>query len=106
MSWSGDPESLLAGPRGRRLCWALAAEMGNPARPGIGPAWEQVWSYSRAADPVELASELAAAAARTDWHRALAGMSEVALVEPLAESVTVATPWQGAGRGGPGAGSP
>jgi hypothetical protein len=63
--------------------------------PGIGPAWEQPWSYSRGADPVELASELAAAVARADWHFALAGMSEVALVEPLAESVTVAMYWQG-----------
>jgi len=92
MSWPGDPESLLAGPRGRRLCWVLAEEMG---RPGFGPAWEQVWSYSRGADPVELASELAAAVTRADWHFALAGMSEVALVGPLAESVTVAMYWQG-----------
>ena len=94
MSWPGDPESLLAGPRGRRLCWELAAQMGRPERPGIGPAWEQVWSNSRGADPVELASELAAAVAGSDWPFALAGMSEVALVEPLAESVTLAMYWQ------------
>jgi len=95
MSWPGDPESLLAGPRGRRLCWVLAGDMGEPASPEIGPVWERVRSYSRAADPVELASELAAVVARTDWHFVLAGTSEVALVEPLAESVTVAMYWQG-----------
>lgn len=95
MSWPGDPESLLAGPRGRRLCWVLAAEMDGPTGPAIGPAWKRVWSHSRGADPVELASELAAAVAGTDWHLALAGMSQVDLVEPLAESVTVAMYWQG-----------
>src|SRR5262245_64324935 len=96
MSWPGDPESLLAGPRGRRLCWVLAAEMDGPTGPAIGPAWKRVWSHSRGADPVELASELAAAVAGTDWHLALAGMSQVDLVEPLAGSVTVAMYWQGA----------
>src|SRR5262245_63077543 len=95
MSWPGDPEGLLAGPRGRRLGWVLAAGMDGPTGPAIGPAWKRVWSHSRGADPVELASELAAAVAGTDWHLALAGMSQVDLVEPLAEAVTVARYWQG-----------
>src|SRR5262245_21658845 len=95
MSWPEDPRRWLAGRRGGRRCWGLAAEMHGPTGPAIGPAWKRVWSHSRGADPVELASELAAAVAGTDWHLALAGMSQVDLVEPLAESVTVAMYLQG-----------
>ena len=46
------------------------------------------------ADPTDLASELAAAVDQTDWRAVVAGMSDVALVEPLAESVTWAMYWQ------------
>jgi hypothetical protein len=51
-------------------------------------------SESLAADPADLASELAAAVDRADWPAVLADMSEIGLVEPLAESVACAMYWQ------------
>jgi hypothetical protein len=94
MSWPADPEALLAGPRGRRLCWALAAELGGLGQTHGDPAWQQVLNYSRAADPADLASELAAAVDQTDWASVMVGMSDLDLVEELAESVTSAMFWQ------------
>ena len=94
MSWPADPESLLAGPRGRRLCWALAAEVGGLGQTRGSPAWQLIQSGSLAADPADLASELAAAVNRTDWAALAAGMSDRDLVEPLAESVAWAMFWQ------------
>src|SRR5262245_59265480 len=98
MGWPEDPQTLLAGPRGRRLCWVLATGIGRSAEPRIGPAWQRVLSQrleseSLDADPADLASELAAAVDRADWHSAVADRSDVALVEPLAESVTWAMYW-------------
>ena len=94
MSWPADPESLLAGPRGRRLCWALVPGVGGSGQVRDYPAWQQVLSYSLAADPADLASELAAAVDQTDWAAFMADMSDLDLVEPLAESVTSAMFWQ------------
>jgi hypothetical protein len=94
VGWPEDPNSLLIGPRGRRLCWALVVDMGAPARERIGAAWGQVGFDSLGADPAELAGELAAAVGQADWHAVVAGMNEVALVGPLAESVTWAMYWQ------------
>jgi hypothetical protein len=94
MSWPADPESLLAGPRGRRLCWALVPDVGGSGQVRDYPAWQQVLSYSLAADPADLASELAAAVDQTDWAAFMADMSDLDLVEPLAESVTSAMFWQ------------
>jgi hypothetical protein len=99
MGWPEDPGSLLAGPRGRRLCWVLATEIGRSAEPRIGPAWHRVWSQpleaeSLAAEVTDLASELAAAVNGADWHAVLAETSDAALVGPLAESVAWAMYWQ------------
>jgi hypothetical protein len=98
MSWPEDPRALLAGPRGRRLCWVLATGTGTP-EPRLGPAWREVDSQpldaeSLGADPADLASELAAAVSQAGWHAALAGPDDAALVQPLAESVTWAMYWQ------------
>jgi hypothetical protein len=94
VSWTEDPASLLAAPRGRRLCLALVAAKGRPARASIGRAWEQVGFDSPGGDPAGLAAELAAAVSRTDWHAVLAGISEADLVALLAESVSWAMYWQ------------
>ncbi len=95
VSWPEDAASLLAGPRGRRLCWALVGRSGLPDRARIGPAWDQVMRGDRlAAGPPALADELAVAVARGDWPAVVAGMSEVALAGPLAESVGWAMYWQ------------
>jgi|SRR5712692_6006486 len=90
VSWPGDPEVLLAAPRGRRLCFALVAEVEGPARAPIGPSWEQVGFDSPGGDPAGLAAEMAAAVRRTDWHAVVAGMSEAGLVDLLAESAGTA----------------
>jgi hypothetical protein len=95
VTWPADPGSLLAGPRGRRLCWALAAEMGGLGQTGGSPAWQQVLSYSLAAGPAELAGELAAAVDQIDWAQVMAHMGDLDLVGPLAESVSSARFWQG-----------
>lgn len=87
------------GPRGRRLCWVLVQQAGTSAGPGIGPAWKQVDeagldSPGPGAEPADLASELATAVDQTGWRAVVAGMSELALVELLAESVAAAMYWQ------------
>jgi hypothetical protein len=96
VSWPEDADGLLAGPRGRRLCWALVGQSGVPGQAGIGPAWDQVTRTGRlAVGPSELAGELGVAVAQRDWPAVVAGMSGVALVAgPLAESVTWAMYWQ------------
>jgi hypothetical protein len=93
VGWPEDPGSLLAGPRGRRLCWVVAGGLPHQAR--IGPAWEQVISFDRlGAGPAELAGELAVAVARRDWAAVVAGMSEAELAGPLADSAGWAMYWQ------------
>src|SRR5215831_17880597 len=82
--WPEDPGSLLTGPRGRRMCWSLVESVGRPARPPIGPAWEQVQLGSRGADSAELAAELGTAVAWADLD-AVAAMSDVALLAAVAE---------------------
>jgi hypothetical protein len=96
VGWPDDPESLLAGPRGRHLCWALVEEIGGgQAEAWNGPSWRQVTQFgSPPGDPAMLAAELAAAVGRADWEAVTAGMSDVDLVAPLAESVAWAMYWQ------------
>lgn len=99
MGWPEDPEGLLAAPRGRRLCWELVEDAGSPANLAIGPAWKRVCEAQLHApgpdvDHADLARELSVAVDQTDWRPVAAGMSDVALVEPLAESVTWAMYWQ------------
>ncbi len=88
VSWPEDPGSLLVAPRGRRLCWALVAASGLADQARIGPAWDRVLRFDRLdGGPADLAGELAAVVAGRDWPAVMAGMSEVALAGPLAESV-------------------
>src|SRR5262249_45877678 len=94
--WPEDPGSLLTGPRGRRMCWSLVESVGRPARPPIGPAWEQVQLSSRGADSAELAAELGTAVAWADLD-AVAAMSDVASLAAVADSVDTAMDWQAPG---------
>jgi hypothetical protein len=95
VNWPGDARSLLAGPRGRRLCWALAVDSGVLPGGRIGPAWDQATCTGQLdADPPVLAGELAAAVAPGDWTAVLAAISEAGLAGALAESVTWAMYWQ------------
>jgi hypothetical protein len=65
VGWPEDPDILLTGPRGRRLCWELVAEMARPAQARVGPAWGQAEVDSLDVGPAELAGELVAAAGQT-----------------------------------------
>jgi hypothetical protein len=94
MSWPAEPIGLLAGPRGRRLCFELVSpyrdDPGAEAYPGLrglrfGPG---------GADPPQLAAELSDLVARTDLAELAATASEAALLEPAAEAVTAAMYWQ------------
>lgn len=93
MGWPNDPDSLLTGPRGRRLCWSLVDSAVGPAKARTGPGWKQVRLGLPGVERTELAAELAAAIAQTDLGT-IAGMSDVALLAPLAESVDAAMYWQ------------
>ena len=96
MDWPEDPDSLLAGPRGRRLCWALVDEIGGGlGKAWTGPAWGQLRrSGSPGGDRAALAAELAAVVGQADWAGVTAGMSDLALLARLAETVTWAMYWQ------------
>src|SRR5262249_13379025 len=78
-------------PRGLGPSWVGGA--GPPARPPIGPAWEQVQLGSRGADSAELAAELGTAVAWADLD-AVAAMSDGALLAAVADSVDTAMYWQ------------
>jgi hypothetical protein len=79
---------LLAGPRGRRLCWALLKR-------GDFPGWSRLWhGVVLAGDLTGLEGELAECVARTDLAAIAAGTSEVALLGALAEAVDGARYWQ------------
>jgi hypothetical protein len=58
MEWP-RAEDLLAGPRGRRLCWSLL-------EPGDYPGWDLVWDGAHRGNLTGLTDELAACVARTD----------------------------------------
>src|ERR1035437_3787869 len=86
MEWP-DAENLLAGPRGRRLCWSLLD-------PGDYPGWARVWDGAHAGDLTGLTDELAACVARTDLDSIVAHADELTLLAALVESVETAMYWQ------------
>jgi hypothetical protein len=59
-----------------------------------GPAWNQPLHGSLDAEPSELAAELAAVVGQIDVDALVAGKSEVAMLDPLSESVDAAMWWQ------------
>ena len=100
MGWP-DAGDLLAGPRGRRLCWSLLDLGGYPG-------WTRVWAGAHPGDLTSLLGELDDCVARTDLDATVTQASELALLAALAEPVGRAAYWQepdeGAGRaaaGGP-----
>jgi len=86
MSWP-DSAELLAGPRGRRLCWSLVAPDGHPG-------WDRVRDGASAGDLTGLTGEVAACVARTDLGAIAASTGELALLPALAEPVATAMYWQ------------
>ena len=86
MEWP-DAENLLAGPRGRRLCWSLLD-------PGDYPGWDRVWDGANAGDLTGLTDELAACVALTDLDSVVTHADELTLLAALAEPVETAMYWQ------------
>jgi hypothetical protein len=86
MNWP-DAEDLLAGPRGRRLCWSLVD-------PGDHPGWDQVQDAAGAGDLSGLSGQLAACVAQTDLASIAAETGEMELLAAVSASVDAAMYWQ------------
>jgi hypothetical protein len=85
-------EALLAGPRGRRLCWELL-RAGLPDSFAESHAWVELWTVAYAGDLSGHVTELAGAVSRVDLV-ALAADSATVL-QALRMSVDRARYWQG-----------
>jgi hypothetical protein len=86
MEWP-RAQDLLAGPRGRRLCWSLL-------EPGDYPGWDLVWDGAHRGDLTGLTDELAACVARTDLDSTVVHADQQTLLAALVEPVQTATYWQ------------
>src|ERR1700722_1183675 len=80
-------EDLLAGPRGRRLCWSLL-------NPGDYPGWELVWDGAHRGNLTGLTDELAACVARTDLDSTVVHAGPLTLLAALVQPVSTAMYWQ------------
>src|SRR5258708_36825054 len=86
MSWP-DAEDLLAGPRGRGLCWSVVD-------PADHPGWDRVQDAAGAGDLTGLPGELAAFVAQTDLASIAAETGEMELLAAVGASVDAAMYWQ------------
>jgi hypothetical protein len=86
MEWP-KAEDLLAGPRGRRLCWSLL-------EPGDFPGWDLVWDGAHRGNLTGLTDELAACVARTDLDATVVHADQLTLLAALVEPVQTAMYWQ------------
>jgi hypothetical protein len=86
MEWP-RAEDLLAGPRGRRLCWSLLD-------PGDYPGWDLVWDGAQRGNLTGLTGELAACVARTDLDSTVVHAGPLTLLAALVEPVETAMYWQ------------
>jgi hypothetical protein len=93
MSWPTVPEDLLAGPRGRHVCFEVVSPYAGD-RLDRCPGWRGLRFGSGEADLSKLAAELAAVVAATDLDAVAATRGETGLLGYLAEAVTWATYWQ------------
>ena len=86
MGWP-RAEDLLAGPRGRRLCWSLL-------EPGDYPGWDLVRDGAQQGSLTGLTAELAACVARTDLESTVVRADQLTLLAALVEPVQTAMYWQ------------
>ena len=86
MQWP-RAQDLLAGPRGRRLCWSLL-------EPGDYPGWDLVWDGAHRGNLTGLTDELAACVARTDLDSTVVHADQQTLLAALVEPVQTAMYWQ------------
>ena len=84
---SPEASGLLAGPRGRRLCWSLLD-------PGDCPEWVRVRDGAHAGDLTSLTDDLAVCVSRTNLDATVKHADELALVAALVEPVDMAAYWQ------------
>jgi hypothetical protein len=86
MSWP-DAGDLLAGPRGRRLCWSLVDG-------GDHRGWDRVQDAAWAGGLAGLSGEVAACVAQTDLASIAAETGEMELLAAVSASVDAAMCWQ------------
>jgi hypothetical protein len=86
MKWP-RAEDLLAGPRGRRLCWSLL-------EPGDYPGWDLVWDGAHRGNLTGLTDELAACVACTDLDSTVVHADQLTLLAALVEPVQTVMYWQ------------
>ncbi len=94
MAWPGVPEELLAGPRGRRLCFELVNPWPERGPFPPSPGWLGVSFGAAGASPQQLAAELAGLAAAADLTALAAATEETSILAPLRGSVDAAMYWQ------------
>jgi hypothetical protein len=95
MAWPQEPQELLAGARGRRLCFEIVNPRLADVPVGIAPAWrELLLRGSTEASPQQLAAELGSLVAAADLATAFAATTQTGLFEALRASVDAARYWQ------------
>lgn len=94
MAWPDVATDLLAGPRGRRLCYQVLKphlQTGTVTSPG----WSALYfTHAGGAAPRQLAAELASSLATADLAGVAAATDELALWPLVEESVGYAMYWQ------------
>jgi hypothetical protein len=94
MSWPEVPHHLLAGPRGRRLCWTLAGVYGPQGLSAGLAGWQEVMFGSGEASHDQLAAELHDVVARIYLDAIVTLTDESTLLAPLIDAVDLARYWQ------------
>lgn len=98
MSWPAVPEELLAGPRGRNVCFEAVSPYHSGGELEQFPAWFSVMYGSGSVDLAQLADELAVLVAAADLDAVAATEGDTGLLGYVAEAVTWAMYWQSAHR--------
>jgi hypothetical protein len=94
MAWPAAPEELLAGPRGRRLCFELAGPHNDELLSEACPGWTALRHEPAGAGSDQLAAELASLVSRADLNAIAASSDEAGLLEVVAAPVGDAMYWQ------------
>jgi hypothetical protein len=95
MAWPETPQELLAGPRGRRLCFELVNPWPAQVPVQVAPGWRELsFAGSVEAGPQQLAAELGSLVTAADLRAASAATEETGLLEALRASVDAAKYWQ------------
>jgi hypothetical protein len=79
-----DPEALLEGPRGRRVCWAMLEER---------LAW-RLWEALESGAPMRVGRELGEAVVRSDLDAIAETPDAAAFLDALYETVSAAMYWE------------